>query len=169
MERPTTRSARRNWPAVLAAATLLAALGAIFFVAPTERTMGEAQRIVYVHVAVAWLGLAGFLVMAVAGGIYLARRDLAWDHWAHAAAELGWLAASLTLVTGSLWAHAAWGTWWTWDPRLTSSFVLWALYSGCLLIRGSQDDPHRAARGGAILAVLGAVDVPMIGSVASIR
>ena len=162
MERPTTRSARRNWPAVLAAATLLAALGAIFFVAPTERTMGEAQRIVYVHVAVAWLGLAGFLVMAVAGGIYLARRDLAWDHWAHAAAELGWLAASLTLVTGSLWAHAAWGTWWTWDPRLTSSFVLWALYSGCLLIRGSQDDPHRSARGGAILAVLGAVDVPMI-------
>ena len=124
--------------------------------------MGQAQRIVYVHVAVAWLALAGFIVMAASGGMYLLRRDLAWDHWARAAAELGWLCCTLTLATGSLWAHAAWNTWWTWDPRLTTSFVLWTMYGGYLLIRGSLEDPHRSARLGAVLAIVGLLDVPLV-------
>ena len=90
--------------------------------------MGDAQRIVYVHVAVAWLGLLGFVHRWPARRADVSlRRDLAWDHWSQAAAELGWLCCGLTLVTGSLWAHAAWGTWWTWDPRLTTAFILWAI------------------------------------------
>ena len=133
-----------NLLSALAAGLVPIALAVVFFVAPTEPTMGQAQRIVYVHVAVAWLALAGFIVMAASGGMYLLRRDLAWDHWARAAAELGWLCCTLTLATGSLWAHAAWNTWWTWDPRLTASFVLWTMYGGYLLIRGSLEDPHRA-------------------------
>ncbi len=141
---------------------LAAAVLAIFLLAPTEQTMGLAQRIVYIHVAVAWLGLSGYLVMAGAGLMYLIRRDLAWDHWAQAAAELGWIGFGLTLVTGSLWAHAAWGTWWTWDPRLTTSFVLWAIFSGYLILRAGLDDPHRRARLGAVLAIIGAMDVPLI-------
>lgn len=147
---------------IIAACLVPIALAAILFVAPTETTMGAAQRIVYIHVAVAWLGLAGFIVMAVSGGMYLRRRDLRWDDWTRAAAELGWLCSSLTLVTGSLWAHAAWGTWWTWDPRLTSSFVLWAMYSGSLLMLGGVEDPHASARMRAILVILGAVDIPLI-------
>ena len=89
------RQSARDLLAALAAGAGAVALAAVFFVAPTERTMGDAQRIVYLHVAVAWLGLVGFCVMAAAGAMYLLRRDLAWDHWAQAAAELGWLGCEL--------------------------------------------------------------------------
>ena len=147
---------------IVTAGLLLAALAMILLIAPTEHTMGHAQRIVYVHVAVAWLGLLGFLVMAGSGVMYLLGRDLKWDHWFQSTGELGWLCCTLTLVTGSLWAHAAWGTWWTWDPRLTTSFILWAIYSGILIVRSSLDDPHQRARIGAILAVLGLLDIPLV-------
>ena len=156
------RTPRTVFEAALVAALLAGATWMICCFAPTERSMGHAQRIVYVHVAVAWFGLLGFLVMAASGIGYLARRDLNWDHWFQAAGELGWLGCGLTLATGSLWAHEAWGTWWEWDPRLTSAFILWLIYSGILLVRGSLEDPHQRARIGAILAVLGAVDIPLV-------
>jgi heme exporter protein C len=139
-----------------------AAITAIFLLAPTEETMGDAQRIVYIHVSVAWMGLAAFVLMAASGGMYLFRRDLAWDHWARAALEVGWLCCSLTLVTGSLWAHAAWNTWWTWDPRLTTAFVLWAMYSSALVLRSGVEDPHRKARISAVVAIVGVLDVPLV-------
>ena len=131
----------------LAAAAVLAAVAAVFL-APTEASMGDAQRIVYIHVAVAWLGLLGYVVMAAAGAMYLVRRDLAWDHWALAAAELGWLSCGLTLLTGSLWAHAAWNTWWTWDPRLTASLIasLLGLSSRVQLDRTLEVSSGRRAR-----------------------
>jgi heme exporter protein C len=162
------RNPRAMFPgkaAALSALTAGLAVGGMLaaaVLAPVEATMGEAQRIVYVHVAVAWLGLLALLVMAVTGLLYLIHRDLIWDTWAGAAAELGWLCSSLTLATGSLWAHAAWQTWWTWDPRLTTSFILWMVYSGCLLARGSISDPHQRARIGAVLALLGALDLPLV-------
>ncbi len=149
------------WP--LFVTSLLA--GAVYMacvLAPTEATMGHAQRIVYLHVPVAWLGLLGFLVMAGCGVLYLLRRDLFWDHWFQAAGEVGWLCTSLTLVTGSLWAHEAWGTWWEWDPRLTAAFIMWCILCGLLMVRGGLEDPHRRARVGAVLAVLGALDVPLV-------
>jgi heme exporter protein C len=139
-----------------------AAIGTAFCYAPTEQTMGHAQRILYLHVPVAWLGLLGMLAMAVTGGLYLATRRLAWDHWSQAAGEVGGLCCTLTLVTGSIWAHEAWGTWWEWDPRLTTAFILWLIYGGILLVRGSMDDPHRRARVGAILAILGTLDIPLV-------
>ncbi len=145
------------------AAILLAALVLpLALLAPTEATMGNVQRIVYVHVPVAWLGLLGLLLMAGTSVPYLLTRNLSWDHWSQAAAELGWLCCGLTLATGSLWAHAAWGTWWTWDPRLTSALVLWLIYSGCLILRAQLDDPHRRARLSAVFAVVGAIDVPLV-------
>ena len=115
-------------------------------VAPTDYAMGAAQRIVYLHVSVAWFSLMAFVWMATAGILYLRDRNLQWDAWSHAAAELGWLSCSLTLLTGSFWAHEAWGSWWTWDPRLTTSFILWLIYSGNLILRESLDDAHRRAR-----------------------
>lgn len=148
--------------ALSVAALLAAALPAIALLAPTEATMGDAQRIVYLHVPLAWLALLGLLTMAGAGLMYFARRNLAWDQWSQAAAELGWLCCSLTLVTGSLWAHEAWGTWWTWEPRLTSAFILWMIYSGYFILRGQLDDPHRRARLSAVFAVVGAMDVPLV-------
>lgn len=147
---------------LLAIGLLAAAIVAVFCYAPTELTMGHAQKIVYVHVAVAWLGLLGIVLTAAAGLMYLLRRDLAWDHWSQAAAELGWLCCSLMLITGSLWAHAAWNTWWTWDPRLTTAFVLWAVLSGYLIVRVGLEDPHRRARLSAVLAVVAALDLPLV-------
>ncbi|MGO9109220.1 MAG: cytochrome c biogenesis protein [Thermoguttaceae bacterium] len=149
------------WQAA-AAVMVTTAIAAIFLLAPTEETMGTAQRIVYIHVSVAWMGLAAFILMAATGGMYLFRRDLAWDHWSRAALEIGWLCCSLTLATGSLWAHAAWNTWWTWDPRLTTAFVLWAMYSAALVLRSGVEDPHRRARMGAIAAIVGVLDVPLV-------
>jgi heme exporter protein C len=149
------------WHAVTAA-MVTTAIAAICLLAPTEETMGAAQRIVYIHVSVAWTGLAAFVLMAAAGGMYLFRSDLAWDHWSRAALEIGWLSSSLTLVTGSLWAHATWNTWWTWDPRLTTAFVLWAMYSAALVLRSGAEDPHRRARMGAIVAIVGLLDVPLV-------
>ena len=154
---------RLCWITAISAAVLLAAAApAIALLAPTEVTMGDAQRIVYFHVPVAWLGLLGLLIMAGAGAMYLRRRNLWWDQCSQAAAELGWLYCGLTLVTGSLWARNAWGTWWTWDPRLTSAFVLWMIYSGCLLLRAQVDETHRRARLSAVLAILGALDIPLV-------
>jgi heme exporter protein C len=147
---------------VLAAALLSAAVVGIFLLAPAEETMGDVQRIMYVHVAVAWFSLMACVAMAGSGIGYLATRNLAWDHWSHAATEVGWLAATLTLATGSLWARMAWGAWWTWDPRLTTVFLLWAIYSGCLLVRGGVEEPRRAARLGAVLAVVALLDLPLI-------
>jgi heme exporter protein C len=139
-----------------------AALGAIFLIAPEEATMGPAQKIVYLHVAVAWSGLCGCAVMGLAGAGYLASRREWLDRAAQAAGEVGWLCGTLTLATGSLWAHVAWGAWWTWDPRLTTMLILWVLYAGYFLTRNSIEEPRRRARVSAILALLAAADMPLI-------
>ena len=135
---------------------------AVLHIAPSDYAMGDAQRIVYVHVSVAWFSLMAFVVMAAAGMLYLRQRELRWDAWSQAAAELGWLCCGLTLLTGSFWAHEAWGTWWTWDPRLTTSLILWLIYSGCLILRGSVVDAHRRARVCAVVATLGLLDLPLV-------
>ena len=116
--------------------------------------MGSAERIVYIHVSVAWCGLMGFLLTAASGLMYLLRRKVAWDDWARAAAEVGWICPRFTLATGSLWAHEAWNTWWTWDPRLTTSLILWTIYAGYFVVRGSIEDPHKRARAGALLSIV---------------
>ena len=141
---------------------LLAALLMAMQLAPMEQSMGQVQRILYIHVSVAWLGLLGFATMGGCAICYLFQRNLAWDQCSQAANEVGWLCSSLTLLTGSFWAHAAWGTWWTWDPRLTTSFVLWTLYSGCLIVRGSLQESHQSARITSSLAILGLLDLPLV-------
>lgn len=150
--------------AVSAGVTVLvaAALWSIFFVAPTEVTMGDVQRIIYLHVAVAWCGLAAMIALGLCGGAYLVSRRRSLDFWSQAICEVGCLCTFLTLVTGSAWAHEAWGTWWTWEPRLTSSLVMWIMYCGMLLIRSSIEEPYRRARVGAVLAIIGVVDVPLV-------
>jgi len=144
-------------------AALLAVCGwMIFVLAPREITMGDVQRIVYLHVAVAWCGLAGCVAMGLSAAVYLARRNPAWDHWSQASGELGWLCTTLTLMTGSLWAHEAWNTWWTWEPRLTASLVLWTMFAGYFLVRAGLEDPQRRARMSAVLAILALADIPLV-------
>lgn len=157
-----TRKAKPRVLGPLMVVGILAAVGAVGWLAPTELSMGSTQRIVYVHVPLAWLGLLGFLAMEASGLVYLARRDLGWDHWSQAAGEWGWAACSLTLASGSLWARAAWGSWWEWDPRLTTAFILWVVYTAILLVRWCGFDPHRRASVAAVLALVGGLDVPWV-------
>jgi heme exporter protein C len=133
-----------------------------FDYAPTEETMGEVQRVLYLHVAVAWSALMGCLIMGASGVLYLVQRQMKWDQWTIAAGEVGWLAATLTLITGSLWAREAWGVWWTWEPRLTTALIMWLIYAGLFLTRASVDDPTKRARFSAVLALLGVADIPLV-------
>jgi len=130
--------------------------------APTEAFMGHSQRIMYIHVPAAIASYLSFAIVAAAGALYLWRRRDHLDALAHAAAEVGVLFTTITLLTGSLWGRAAWGWWWTWDPRLTTTLVLWLIYVAYLIMRQAIDDPERRARFSAIFGIVGFLDVPVV-------
>ena len=142
--------------------TFVVALLAALFYAPTERTMGDAQRIFYFHVPSAWIAFLAFFVVCVASILVLWKGERRWDILAVSSAELGVLFASLVLITGPLWAKTAWGIWWVWDARLTATLVLWLIYVGYLMLRAYVEDPARRARLSAVLGIVGAADIPFI-------
>ncbi|HZP40690.1 MAG TPA: cytochrome c biogenesis protein CcsA [Candidatus Binatia bacterium] len=152
---------RRLLPAATCV-TMLAALWLVFMVVPTEREMGIVQRIFYFHVASAWMAFIGFFLVAGASAVYLWNGSAGADRIAAASAEVGVLFCSLVLVTGPIWARPVWGVWWTWDPRLTMTVILWAIYASYLMLRafGGEDDAVR--RYAAVLGIVGVLDVPII-------
>ncbi len=134
----------------------------IFAVVPTESRMGVIQRIFYFHVPSAICAFLGVGVCAVASALYLWKRDRRFDILAHAGAELAVVFCSIVLISGPIWARPVWGVWWTGEARLTSTLVLWLIFVGYLVLRGSADNPDQAARWGAVVAIVGALDVPII-------
>ena len=138
----------------------IAAYLALVF-APTERVMGEVQRVFYFHVATAWVGLLGFVAAGVSGIIYLKTQNLKWDLVEQAAVEISLVFFFLAIVLGSIWARPIWNTWWTWDPRLTSASIVELIYLAYLMLRQGIDDPDRRARFGAVYTLVGAVSVPI--------
>ncbi|MBZ5572332.1 MAG: cytochrome c biogenesis protein CcsA [Acidobacteriia bacterium] len=147
--------------AVLTAALLSWGLYGALVTAPTEQTMGDVQRIFYYHVPSAWTAFCLFFVNLVASIAYLARRNPKADALALASAEVGVVFCTIVLVTGPIWARPVWGIWWTWDLRLTLTLVLWLIYVSYLILRrfsSSGQTPVMAA----VLAVLGALDVPLV-------
>jgi heme exporter protein C len=147
---------------VLAALALLVDLATIFFYAPTERLQGDVQRIFYVHLPLAIGAFLAFGVVFAASLLYLWKRDARYDLWARSSAQVGVLFTTLVLITGSLWAKPIWGTWWTWDARLTTTLVLWLIYVAYLMVRAYAGESGRAARYAAILGIVGFLDVPII-------
>ncbi len=147
-----------------AAALLLMAkaLHAVFLEVPTERTMGIVQRIFYFHVTSAWVALLAFLISGVASAVYLATQRMKWDYRAVSFAEVGLVFTSVVLVTGPIWARPVWGIWWTWDARLTSTFVLWLIYVAYLMLRGALPEPERRAATSAVYSIFGFLDVPIV-------
>ncbi|MBH9552051.1 heme ABC transporter permease CcmC [Inhella gelatinilytica] len=133
-----------------------------FFVAPTDATQGESYRIIYLHVPTAWISMLLYLVMAFWAGIGWAFRARMASMLARAIAPTGASLTVLALVTGALWGQPTWGTWWVWDARLTSSLILLFLFLGYLALVNAIDDVQRADAAGALLAVVGAVNVPII-------
>jgi heme exporter protein C len=143
-------------------ALMVAALYMVFVYVPTEKSMGIVQRIFYFHLSVAWVSFLAFAITFVASILYLRTRAMGWDNIAHASAEVGVIFTTLVLITGPIWAKAVWGIWWTWDARLTTSLVLWLIYVAYLLVRSFAIEPERGARFGAVIGVVGFIDVPIV-------
>lgn len=147
----------------LAAVILMAAaIWAIFMIAPEEATMGEVQRIFYAHLSSAWVAFLAFALSFVCSIGFLSTRSTSFDRWAAASAEIGVLFCSAVLITGPLWAKPVWGIWWTWDARLTSTFVLWLIYVGYLFVRRFISSAEVKAPLSAVVAIVGFVDVPIV-------
>jgi len=145
-------------------ATLLVIAGAYaaFYIAPNERTMGVLQRIFYFHAATAWAGMDAFFICFVANLLYVWKRQPKYDWLGVTCAEVGLVCTTVVLITGPIWAKPAWGIWWTWDARLTSTFVLWLLYISYLLLRSLIEEPERRALLSALFGIFAYIDVPLV-------
>ena len=150
------------WFAVLA--MVLAAIGLYigFFVAPTDATQGESYRVIFIHVPAAWMSMFLYVVMAFWAGIGLVFNTRLSSMMATAIAPTGALMTFLALWTGSLWGRPTWGTYWVWDARLTSELILLFLYLGFIALQAAIDDARRADKAGAVLALVGVINVPII-------
>ena len=141
---------------------LLAAGYGAFYVAPEERTMGLIYRIFYFHVASAWAGMDAFFVCFLCNLLYVWKRAPKYDWLAVSSAEVGLVLTTVVLITGPIWAHPVWGIWWTWDARLTSTFVLWLLYVSYLLLRTLVEEPDRRALLSSLFGIFAFLDVPLV-------
>jgi len=148
-----------GWLAVLA---LVAGVATAFGYAPREVVQGNVQRIMYLHVPAVLTAYLAFGLVFLGSVGYLLTRRPGWDRLALAAAEPGVIFTGITIASGSIWGKPTWGTWWTWDARLTSVAILFVMYLGYLLLRGMIDDQERAARYCAVLGIVAALDVPLV-------
>jgi heme exporter protein C len=154
--------AKRITLAFVAIALVIAGAYASFFVAPNERTMGVIQRIFYFHVGSAWAGLDAFIVCFIANLLYVWKREPKYDWLGVSCAEVGLVLTTVVLITGPIWAKPAWGIYWTWDARLTSTFVLWLLYVSYLLLRTLVEEPDRRALLSSLFGIFAFIDVPLV-------
>lgn len=154
----------RRWASIIreftTLAAMLVALYAIFLYAPIEKTMGIIQKIFYFHVSSAFLSFFAFFIVFIASILYLYRRDRKWDILAHSSAEIGVIFCTLVLITGPIWAKPVWNVWWTWDPRLTTTLILWFIYVTYLMLRKMTGEGHREAFA-AVFGIAGFINVPI--------
>jgi heme exporter protein C len=158
MERVT-----RFAPSFGAAAAVMLAVGLYLglVAAPPDAVMGEVQRIMYLHVPSILTAYLAFFVVFCASVLFLWKRALGFDALAVSSAEIGVVFCGITLATGSIWGKSTWGVWWTWDARLTLTAILFTIYMGYLMLRSFAEDPQAGARYGAVLAILGFLDIPL--------
>lgn len=158
----TSKSGLANIFGIAALALFLVGSFVGLFVVPADSMQGDIQRLMYVHVPAAWLAFLAFFVVFLMSVLYLIQRDLRWDHVAQSSAEIGVVFTVLTLALGSMWGKPTWGVWWTWDPRLTTTAIMLAIYVGYLAIRSFADDPDKRARWAAIVGIIGFANVPIV-------
>lgn len=147
---------------IIVGLAIVAALYAALVYAPEEATMGAVQRIFYFHVPSAWVAFAAFAVVFVASIQWLRTKRPWWDALAASSAEVGILFCTVALLTGSIWARPTWGTWWDWDPRLTTTLVLWLIFVSYAMLRSMVDEPSKRANLAAVVGIVGFVDVPIV-------
>jgi heme exporter protein C len=152
----------RPWLGIVAAALSILAMWMGLVWAPTDAVQGEVYRVIYVHVPTAWLAYLAFFVVFLASIGWLWTRRPWFDALAVASAEIGVLFTGLFIAAGSIWAKPTWGVWWTWDPRLVTTAVMFFMYLGYLLLRGLSPDFERRATRAAILGIIAVVDIPIV-------
>ena len=147
---------------IITALLMLVNMYLIFMWVPTEQNLGISQRIFYIHVPVAWVGMVAIFVVAIASILHLITRHDRWDAIAYSGAEIGLIFGTWMLVTGALWAKPAWGVWWQWDPKLTTALILWFIYVGYLMVRAYAPSGSQGRRYASVVALIGAIDAPII-------
>jgi heme exporter protein C len=157
-----TKSPGIDWLFLVAVLAIAVALARVIYYTPFEATQGPAQKIFYLHLPAALDAFMAFGIVALAGIGYLWLGDLRLDRAAESSAEVGVIFTTVVLITGPLWARPVWGTWWTWDARLTLTLFLWFIYVGYLVLRGAIDDRALRARYSAVLGILGSLLIPFI-------
>ena len=165
MERPGSLGEILGLKTVLAVTTgvmMLIDIWLIFMVAPTDSVLGHVQRVFYFHVPIAIMSFLAFFVVFIASLGYLIKRTPKWDAIAHASAEVGVVFVTLALLTGIIWARPIWNTWWTWEPRLTTTMILWLIYVAYLMVRSYAPSQSKGAIYGAVVGILGFIDVPIV-------
>lgn len=150
-----------NLLTILSFLLFIGALLMVFLYAPLELVMNYVQKIFYFHIANAWVGMLGFIVAAVAGIAYLTTKNIKWDIVEFAAVEISLVFFLIAIVSGSIWARPSWGTWWTWDARLTTAAILELIYLAYLMLRNGIEDVERRARFGAVYTLIGGISVPI--------
>lgn len=148
--------------ALISLILLLISAYAIFWYAPLEKVMREVQKIFYIHVGVAWNAFLAFFVVFMASILYLKTKKHHYDILAAVSAEVGILFLTLVLITGPIWGRSAWNTWWTWEPKLTASLILWFIFIAYHLIRRAVAEKDRRATLAAVFGIIGFLDVPII-------
>ncbi len=151
-----------NWLGWATLIVVTVALYLTFVYAPTEAQMGSIQRIFYFHMGADTVGLGAIIVAAVASILYLRTGAAKYDRVALASMELGMVFGLIALATGMIWARPVWGTWWTWDPRLTTFLILWLIYIAYLMLRATASGDPRMTRLAAVFAIVGVADVPFV-------
>ena len=159
---PIRRSLLRDALLISGALLMAFTLYLVYFWVPTEQNLGVSQRIFYFHVPLGWIGMVSIIVVAVASILHLATGRQKWDDLAYSTAELGVIYASLILVTGAIWGKPVWGVWWTWDPKLTTTLVLWFIYVGYMMVRAYGPAGGQGKRFASVIALIGAIDAPII-------
>tara|TARA_B100001123_G_scaffold60448_1_gene65468 strand:- start:2501 stop:3229 length:729 start_codon:yes stop_codon:yes gene_type:complete len=152
----------KTFVAAITGVMMLVDLYLIFMVAPTDSVLGHVQRVFYFHVPIAIMSFLAFFVVFVGSLMYLINRTPKWDALAHASAEVGVVFVTLALLTGIIWARPVWNTWWTWEPRLTTTMILWLIYVAYLMIRSYAPNPSKGAIYAAVMGIIGFVDVPIV-------
>ena len=153
---------KRNILLWLSLALMVTALYLVFVYVPTEQTMGIVYKIFYLMVPMGWLSLLSFLIVFVGSILYLVKRESKWDILAHSSAEAGIIFTTLALLTGAIWAKPVWGVWWAWEPRLTSTLILWLLYLAYFMVRSFATEESRGATFAAVVGIIGFIDLPII-------
>ena len=165
MEHPGSLGRLPSLKTALAAITgvmMLVDLYLIFMVAPTDSVLGHVQRVFYFHVPIAVMSFLAFFVVFIGSLMYLIKRTPKWDAIAHASAEVGVVFVTLALITGIIWARPIWNTWWTWEPRLTTTLILWLIYVAYLMVRSYAPSQSKGAIYAAVVGIIGFIDVPIV-------